>query len=72
MVESDRLLIVGGRRRTSWCAPCGKHIEALTTDEAALLARVSARTIFRWVESGRVHYAETPEGLLLICPHSIF
>jgi predicted site-specific integrase-resolvase len=43
----------------------------VTTDEAAILARVSARTIFRWVEAGRVHYTETPEGLLLICPDSL-
>jgi hypothetical protein len=73
IIETDRLLIVStlGRRKVNWCAPCGAHVEALTTDEAAILARVSARTVFGWVESGRVHYTETPEGLLLICPNSL-
>jgi hypothetical protein len=73
IIETERLLIVGGRKKRTinWCAPCGKHVEALTTDEAALLARVTSRTIFSWVEAGRVHYMETPEGLLLICPNSL-
>jgi hypothetical protein len=36
-------------------------------DEAATIARVSSRTMYRWVESDKVHFAETPEGLLVIC-----
>jgi hypothetical protein len=73
-IETEKLLVVGGRRRrmASWCAPCGQYVEMLTTDAAALLAGVGSRTIFRRVESGSVHYTETPEGLVLICPNSIF
>lgn len=71
-IETDRLLIFEERKRIFiWCAPCGKRVEGITTDDAAIRARVNSRTIFRWVESGRVHYTETPEGLLLICPHSL-
>ena len=73
-VETERLVVVGDARvprHVNWCAPCGKQVEPVSTDEAAVLARVTSRTIFRWVELGRVHYWETPEGLLLICPHSI-
>lgn len=40
-------------------------------DEAAILAHVSSRSIYRWVETERVHFAETPEGLLLICLNSL-
>jgi len=43
----------------------------LSIDDAAIMARVSSRTIFHWVESGVVHSIETPEGLLVICPHSL-
>lgn len=72
-IETERLVVVGGRKKrsNSWCAPCGRQVEALTTDEAAVLAGVTSRTIFSWVEAGSVHYTETPEGLLLICPNSI-
>lgn len=43
----------------------------LNVDDAAIFARVNSRTIFHWAESGAVHSSETPEGLLLICPHSL-
>ena len=42
----------------------------LNVDDAAIFAHVNSRTIFHWAESGVVHSSETPEGLLLICPHS--
>jgi hypothetical protein len=42
----------------------------LSIDDAAILARVNSRTIFRWAEAGVVHSTETPEGLLVICPYS--
>jgi DNA-binding transcriptional MerR regulator len=43
----------------------------LSIDDAAILAGVSSRTIFRWAEAGIVHSTETPEGLLLICLNSL-
>jgi hypothetical protein len=43
----------------------------LSIDDAAILARVNSRTIFRWAEARAVHSTETPEGLLLICPNSL-
>jgi hypothetical protein len=42
----------------------------LSVDDAALCTQVNSLTIFRWAESGELHSSETPEGLLLICPHS--
>lgn len=72
-IETDRLLVINQhrRRRVNWCESCAAHVEMLTTDEAAILSHVSTRTIFGWVEAGRIHYTETPEGLLLICPNSL-
>jgi predicted site-specific integrase-resolvase len=43
----------------------------VTTEQAAALAHVHARTIFQWVECGRVHYIENPAGRLLICLNSL-
>ena len=43
----------------------------LTPDQAATIANVSSRTIYRRVEAGEMHYLETAEGFLLICPNSI-
>ena len=69
-VETDRWIVVSRRRRIAWCAVCSRQVEMLNIDDAAIFARVNSRTIFRWAESGAVHSSETPEGLLLICPHS--
>ena len=43
----------------------------LTPDQAATIARVSSRTIYRRVEAGEMHYMETAEGHLLVCANSI-
>ncbi len=69
-VETERLVIVSRHRRGAWCSPCARQVEMLTVDDAAILFHVASRTVFYWAESGVVHSSETPEGLLLICPHS--
>ncbi|HEX6732269.1 MAG TPA: hypothetical protein VF074_19790 [Pyrinomonadaceae bacterium] len=70
--EMDRLVIVGTRGgNLQWCDTCHKRVDMMTTDQAAIMARVTSRTIFRWAESDRLHSSETPEGLLLICPNSL-
>ncbi len=70
-VETDRWVVINRRRKTTWCSGCSRQVEMLSTDDAAILARVNSRTIFHWAESGFVHSTETPEGLLLICPNSL-
>ena len=44
----------------------------LTPEEAARLACVSPRTVYRWVEAGRLHFSEMPDGGLFICLASLF
>lgn len=43
----------------------------LTPEEAAVLSGMSVRALFRQVEAGTLHSAETREGLLLICPRAL-
>ena len=43
----------------------------LTAEGAAGAAGVSTRTIYRWVESGKIHFTETAEGRVLICLDSL-
>lgn len=69
-VETERWVVINKHRRTAWCRDCSRNVEMLSIDDAAIFARVNSRTIFHWAESGVVHSTETPEGLLLICPHS--
>jgi predicted site-specific integrase-resolvase len=43
----------------------------LTPDEGAAIANVSTRAIYRWIEAGKLHFFEIPEGPLLICSTSL-
>ena len=43
----------------------------ITPDEAAALCEVSTRTIYRWLESGGIHFSETASEGLLICLSSL-
>jgi hypothetical protein len=67
------LEIRGRTRKLSpvWCAECGAAVELAPPDVAALVAEVSARAIFGWVEAGRVHFTETKDGALLVCLNSL-
>ena len=54
------------------CDVCANQQSAMIgPQEAALVAGVSLRTIFRWVEAGQVHYQEQAESGLLVCANSL-
>ena len=55
----------------AWCAGCGMEAEMISPEQSGLLAEVSVRTVYRWAEAGAVHFAETHDGLLLICQQSL-
>lgn len=72
-IETDEIMVLRHRIKVSrsWCAQCSEQTALVTADQAAVVAGVSSRTIYRWVEADKLHFMETPEGLLLICLNSI-
>lgn len=54
----------------AWCGECGADIECLTVDQTVTLTGLSARKVFRLVETERIHFCETEAGQLFICPNS--
>lgn len=71
-VETDRIImVVDGGSEKLWCPVCQSDTQMISVDQAAILQQVNARTIFRWVDEGRLHYAETAQGLLRICLNSL-
>ena len=71
-IETHEVWVV--RRRSggpAWCEECAGQRGMLTPEEAATLARVSPRAIYKWVEAGRLHFTETADGALLVCPASL-
>jgi hypothetical protein len=72
VVERDQIIVV--RKKTGpmqACGSCEARSPMVTLDEAASIAGVTARAIYRNVEEGRLHFLETDKGGLLICLTSI-
>jgi hypothetical protein len=72
-LEIDRTIVIGhGTLNEHWCTGCHQRLKMLTIDQAAVRAGVSSRTICHWADAGQIHSFENAEGLLLICPISIW
>jgi excisionase family DNA binding protein len=72
ITETDRIIIIkqhGGM--LAWCSGCGREINMITPEQAAGLRGVTPRTIYRWVEAGKLHFIEPPDGSLFVCPNSL-
>ena len=72
-VETDRVFVVRRRKIQDprWCEECGGRSPMITPDEAAALAAVGTRTVYRWIERGGLHFNESRETALLICVESL-
>jgi hypothetical protein len=54
------------------CAECSTpDAFMVTTEQAAAVAKVSVRVIFRWLESGAIHFVEGADGSLAVCLRSL-
>lgn len=54
-----------------WCEACAASVRWVAAEQAAALASVSARAIYRAVESQQLHFTETADGRLFICLNSL-
>ena len=72
-VETQRVVSLTKRVGAieTWCSQCGEQRQMIHPEEAAARAGVSLRAIYRLVEAHKLHFIETSEGLVLICPNSV-
>ncbi|MFN2578360.1 MAG: hypothetical protein ABR607_11785 [Pyrinomonadaceae bacterium] len=47
------------------CEICAGGSTMLTPQRAATEAGVSERTVFRWIDDGAIHFAETADGMFV-------
>jgi len=72
-VETEETLVVRSRRGPVQlaCPACRQEVSMIRPEEAARIAGVNTRTIYRWVEEGKIHFSEALGASLLICPVSL-
>jgi len=72
-IETDRIVVLTRRKVSvvSWCDECGRRTKMITVDEAAAIAGVTSRTVYRWADAQKLHFTETVEGVLRICFSSL-
>jgi hypothetical protein len=68
--ETERVLIVGSNTGAR-CDMCGGRAALVALSEAARLAGVSERALYRGLEAEALHFIETADGQLLICLASL-
>ena len=54
------------------CGECGTGDAIMVAaEQAAVVAHVPVRTIYRWVETAVIHYKEVPNGSTMVCLKSL-
>lgn len=54
-------------RNKIWCSLCEEHEKFLKIQTAATLLEVNRRTIYRYVEEGKIYSVKTVGGTLRVC-----
>ena len=72
-IETDRIVVLSRRKVSivSWCRECNQRVKMVTVDEAASIAGVTSRTMYRWADAEKLHFTETADGVLMICRASL-
>ena len=72
-VEIDDVFVIQrfGRSLEGWCAGCASTATLVTPEDAATLVGTGARTIYRLIESGEIHWVEAARDLVLVCLASL-
>jgi len=55
----------------AFCQHCGEKTEYLNINETTAEASISRRTIYDWIDQGRLHLAQNPSGHKFICRRSL-
>jgi hypothetical protein len=71
-IETEESIVLFGsgdqRSCSMWCLSCRRRVRMITPEQAAQFAGVSLRTIYRWTDSGMLHFTEASNPMLLCLP----
>lgn len=72
-IETERLLVLSrsGCVLEHWCDDCRAEVKMIGVEEAAAIAEMSQRKLFRLAEAREIHFVETPQGQAWFCLNSL-
>ena len=72
-IEQHEVLVMKSTRRLIrvFCPECSDRVLLIILDEAVKLSGTSSRAIHQQIEEKGIHFVETADGLVLICPVSV-
>jgi len=70
-VEQREVVIIRNLRKQGFCAGCSEQTALISVEEGVRISGLSSRAVYRLIEAGRIHFAETAEGSVLICPATL-
>lgn len=50
-----------------WCPRCNRYVQLLKIGKAARVADVSCKTVYRYVEEGRLHIVKVAGSTIRVC-----
>jgi hypothetical protein len=53
------------------CPVCRSEVRMIPANEAAMMAKITARDIYEFVNAGQLHFTEDQFGLLNVCSESL-
>lgn len=68
----ERIFVRGGSQTEQlFCKFCDAETVLIAPERAAVALNLTTREIYRRIESGKVHFIETSNGLVFICLSSL-
>jgi hypothetical protein len=73
-IETEEIVIIRSTQATllPLCPQCSDAVPLIRPEQAAAMTGATTRAIYRWIEEGLIHDLQTDDGLVFICPRSLF
>lgn len=55
----------------AWCAQCAAESEVVRLDRIGVISNLDREALEEWINSGRIHRLDSPDGSSAICLNSL-
>ena len=73
IIETERIVVMtpAPGSMKALCKICLSPVEWLSPELAATLINLPPHVIYRWIESGEIHFLESRDGTVKVCRNSL-